>query len=301
METRRALLVDAFADEPLSGNPAGVVPDAAGLTEDQMRAVASELGASETAFVRPGDEGEGRGVRYFTPEEEVDLCGHATVATYAALFERGEVDAGTHTAQTAAGDLAVDVGEDGQVWMEQAAAEVESVDVDHADAADALGIDVAALRDVGADLPLARASTGFPVLLVPVNYFEHLRDASPDQGAIADLCERADARGLYAFTFDALDRESTLHARAFAPLAGVPEDPVTGTGAGACGAYVRRHGALDGEFDEIVVEQGHLLDRPGTVRVETDGHDVRVGGRAVTAMDGQLTVPDEDDDDIVVA
>ncbi|WP_226012329.1 PhzF family phenazine biosynthesis protein [Halomicrobium salinisoli] len=301
METRRALLVDAFADEPLSGNPAGVVPDAAGLTEDQMRAVASELGASETAFVRPGDGDESRAVRYFTPEEEVDLCGHATIATYAALSERGAIDPGEHTAQTAAGDLTVEVGEDGQIWMEQAAAEVEAVDLDHTDAADALGIDVAALRDVGADLPLARASTGFPLLLVPVNYFEHLRDADPDLRAIENLCERADVRGLYAFTFDALDRESTLHARMFAPLAGVPEDPVTGTGAGACGAYLRRHGALDGEFDEIVVEQGHLLDRPGTVRVETDGRDVRVGGRAVTAMEGEITVPDEDDDDIVVA
>ncbi len=300
METRQALLVDAFAAEPMAGNPAGVLPDASGLDDDQMRAIAGELGASETAFVLPSESADRR-LRYFTPETEVDLCGHATVAAHAHLFERAIIDDGTHTVETNAGTFEIELTIDGTVWMEQADAEVRRADVSHEEAADALGVDVASLRDVGADVPISRVSTGLPFLAVPINYFQHLSGADPDMAAVEALCERADCEGLYAFTFDTLDGESTVHARAFVPLAGVPEDPVTGTAAGALAAALRRHGVLDGEFDEIVVEQGHFLDRPGTVRVETDGDEVRVGGRAVSTFDGDLVVPESDDDDIVEA
>jgi len=298
METRQALLVDAFTDEPMAGNPAGIVPDAAGLDDEQLRKIASELGASETAFVLADDEADRR-LRYFTPEREIDLCGHATVAAHAYLFERDIVDAGTHSLATAAGTFEIEIDDDGTVWMEQATADVRPADTNYDEVADALGVDPATLRDVGADFPLSVASTGVPFLLAPVNYFEHLRDADPDMLAIQSLCESVDAEGLYAFTFDTLDGDSTIHSRAFVPLAGVPEDPVTGTGAGAACAYLRQQNALDGERDELIVEQGHFLDRPGQVRVVTDGHDVRVGGRAVTTLDGTLTVPESEDDDII--
>jgi len=298
MDTRKALLVDAFADEPMAGNPAGVLPDASDLSEDQMQAIAGELGASETAFVVPSEDADRR-LRYFTPEREVDLCGHATIAAHAYLFERAVIDDGTHTLETAAGTFDVELTIDGTVWMEQANAELGRVDVDEQEAADALGVDVASLRDVGADVPIGKVSTGMPFLMVPINYFEHLSNADPDMTAIEELCERADCEGLYAFTFDTRDMDSTVHARAFVPLAGIPEDPVTGTAAGALGAYLRRHNAMDGEFDEILVEQGHFLDRPGTVRVESDGDEVRVGGRAVTTFDGDLVIPDDDEDEII--
>lgn len=298
METRQALLVDAFTDEPMAGNPAGVLPDASGLAEDQMQAIAAELGASETAFVIPSEDADRR-IRYFTPSTEVDLCGHATVAAHAYMFDRAMIDDGTHTLETDAGTFEIELTIDGTVWMEQADAEIRRADVSHEDAADALGVDVASLRDVGADVPISRTSTGVPFLVVPINYFEHLSNANPDMRAIEDLCERADCEGLYAFTFDTLDGDSTVHARGFAPLAGIGEDPVTGTAAGALGAYLRRHGVLDGEFDEIVLEQGHFLDRPGTVRVETDGDEVRVGGQAVTTFDGDLVIPEADDDEII--
>jgi len=106
--------------------------------------------------------------------------------------------------------------------------------------------------------------------------------------------------GLYAFTFDTIDGESTLHGRGFAPSRSVEEDLVTGTAAGACAAHVRREGALDDTIEQVVVEQGHFLDRPGTVKVDTDGLEAWVGGRAVTTMDGSITVPDADEDDDII-
>jgi PhzF family phenazine biosynthesis protein len=300
MDTRRTLLVDAFTDEPLSGNPAGLVPDAEGLSEEAMQAVADELNASETAFLLPSDEADRR-IRYFTPTQEVDLCGHATVAAHAWLAEDGRIDDGTHTLETNVGVLDIEI-EDGTVWMTQDVADVNRVDLDYKRVAAALGVDPAALTDIGADMPLATASTGLGFLVVPVNFLEALSGMDPDMGAIADLTEEFDVTGVYAFTFDALDRDATLHGRMFAPAAGVDEDPVTGTASGAVGAYLREYRAFDGEFpDEMVFEQGHFLDRPGRVRVRVQSDPVAVGGRAVTALDGSLVVPEFEDDDIIEA
>ena len=299
MQTRRALLVDAFATEPLSGNAAGVVPDG-DLDKSQMRAVARELAVSETAFVLPSEDADRR-LRFFTPTREVGLCGHATVAAHAHLHEEGVLDAGTHTVETSVGVLDVEIEEDGTVWMTQESPTVETVDLDYDRAGEALGINPAALRDVGADLPAAVASTGLPYLVVPVNFLERLGGAAPDFAAVEALADEYDAAGVYAFTFDALAADSTLHGRMFAPGLGVPEDPVTGTASGACGAYLRAVDAFEGDLpDEMTFEQGHFVDRPGRVRVRV-GDEVRVGGRAVTALDGSLAVPPAADDDIVEA
>lgn len=299
MHERRVLQVDAFTDEPLSGNAAGVVPDADGLADEQMQSIARELAVSETAFLLPSDDADRR-VRYFTPTQEVDLCGHATIASHAHLFEAGEIDAGTHTLETSVGVLDIEVTEDGTVWMTGADPEVRRVDVEYDRVGEALGIDPAALRDVGADLPLAVASTGLSFLAVPVNFLSNLGGADPDMNAVERLCEAVDAVGIYAFTFDALNLDSTLHGRMFAPLAGVPEDPVTGTASGAVGAYLREMGAFDTFPEEMVFEQGHFVDRPGYVRVAATD-EVRVGGPAATAVDGTLRVPDVEEDDILSA
>ncbi|WP_137283678.1 PhzF family phenazine biosynthesis protein [Halorussus salinisoli] len=299
METRRALQVDAFADEPFAGNAAGVVPNADDLTEAQMQAIATELAVSETAFFRSSDEADRR-VRYFTPTTEVDLCGHATIASHAHLLEDGVIDPGTHSLETNVGVLDIEVDEDGTVWMTQDAPEIREVDLDYERVADALGIDHAALEDVGADFPLAVASTGLPFLVVPVNFLEHVSAMDPDHRKIEDLSDEVGATGIYAFSFDTLEADSTLHGRMFAPAAGVPEDPVTGTASGATGAYLREVEAFDGDFpNEMTFEQGHFVDRPGYVRVRVD-EQVRVGGQAATALDGELRAPAvEDGDDII--
>jgi PhzF family phenazine biosynthesis protein len=180
--------------------------------------------------------------------------------------------------------------------MTQNDPEIREVDVDYDRLGAALGIDPAAMRDVGADLPVAYASTGLPFLVVPVNFLEHVGSADPDMGAVAELGEAFDVAGVYVFTFDTLDADSTLHARMFAPGAGVPEDPVTGTASGAAGAYLDRFGAID--VAEMRFEQGHFLDRGGVVHVRI-GESVRVGGDAVVSLDGRLLVPAAPEDDIL--
>ena len=300
METRRTLLVDAFTDEPLAGNAAGLVPDADGLTDEQMAAIARELNASETAFLCPSSTADRR-IRYYTPTGEIDLCGHATVAAGAWLADERGISDGEHTIETGVGVIDIEL-DGGTVRMRQEVAGVAEVDPGYDRIASALGIDPATLADVGADLPVATASTGLGYLVVPVNFLAALSGAEPDFGAIEALTDEFDATGLYAFTFDTLEGDSTLHGRMFAPAVGIDEDPVTGTASGAVGAYLREIEAFDGELpEEMVFEQGHFVDRPGRVRVRARTDPIEVGGRAVTALDGTIAVPELGDDGIIEA
>ena len=289
-------IVDAFTDEPLAGNAAGVVPDGDGLADGQMQRIARELNASETAFLLTTGAADRR-VRYFTPTTEVDLCGHATIGSHALLAEEGDIETGTHTLETNAGVIEVAVEPDGTVWMTQNQPEVRDAVVDPARVGEAIGIDPAHFVE---ELPIARASTGLPFLVVPVTYLSRLGDATPDSDAIAALTEELSVTGIYAFTFDTLTADATVHARMWAPGAGVPEDPVTGTASGAAGAYLRYAGAFDAMPEEMRFEQGHFVDRPGEVRVRV-GESVRVGGRATVSLSGNLRVPEPDEDDIIEA
>ncbi|MFP9192062.1 PhzF family phenazine biosynthesis protein [Natronosalvus vescus] len=302
METRRVLQVDAFTDEPLTGNAAGVVPDGAGLSAEQMQAIAREVAVSETAFLSPsGSDEADRRIRYFTPTQEVDLCGHATIASFGHLHEEGIVETGTSRLETNVGVLEIEVESDGTVWMTQDVPTIREVDLGYGEVADALGVDRAALEGASADLPLAVSSTGLPFLVVPITYLSDVGSAEPNMTAIESLTDGIDATGIYLFTFDALEADSTLHGRMFAPGAGVPEDPVTGTASGAVGAYLDRFDAFDPLPEELGLEQGHYVDRPGSVRVRVRDSVVQVGGRAVTALDGSIVVPDAADDDILEA
>jgi PhzF family phenazine biosynthesis protein len=329
----RALLVDAFADDPLAGTGVGVVPDAADLGDGRMAALARELSAGLTAFVSPaGDADADRRLRVFGPAGEREPRPDATVAAHAHLSVAGRLDAGEHAVATTAGVRTVEVTAEGAVWTAPRTATVAPVDLDYERAAGALGVDPAALRDVGADLAPAVADAGSPVLVVPVNFFERLAAARPDPDAVEALATAHDAAGVFAFTFDALAADSTLHGRYFA---GGDEPPVTGRPSAAAGAYLHASGAFDDPPGELRVERGHFTDRPATVRVsvdpapcdgpedagdgvdETDGGSddddddgdaneratwrVRVGGTAVTALDGRVRLPPDEDDDIIEA
>ena len=305
--TIRILQVDAFTDEPLTGNPAGVVPEGDGLSRSQMQSIAREMSLSETAFLLESEVADWR-IRYFTPAREVDLCGHATIGSFTHLYGAGAVDGtagepdGTAgelaTLETNVGILEIEIDSDGTVWMAQDAPTITEVTIDFGRLANALGIDRSALETMNGNLPLAVSSTGLPFLIVPVTYLSTLGDADPSMTDVEAITDEVGAIGIYAFTFDTLDGESTLHGRAFVPAAGVDEDPVTGTASGAVGAYLEQFGALEPFPDELRLEQGHFLDRPGVVRVRLDG-GVRVGGRGVTVLDGKIVVPPDENDEIL--
>jgi len=282
----RVLHYDAFAPRPGMGNPAGVVLDADGLSDAAMQAIARAVGFNETAFVLPSTRADLR-LRYFTPGHEVDLCGHATVASFVALHEHGRLPgAGSPrrlTLETGAGRLpvTVDLGSPGQpvVIMAQAPARFESFEGDRLALARMLGIEPDELR---ADLPILYGSTGLWTLVVPVQGLGAIRRMKPRTADFPSVLTLMPGASIHPFCVETIDPAAHLHGRHFSsPRSGTVEDPVTGTASGVLGAY--RWEFIDGEAPSpLVIEQGQELGRDGRVRVWVERRDgrchVRVGG-----------------------
>ncbi len=308
--------VDAFTGTPYGGNPAGVVTDARGLTEEQMQRVAGEMNLSETAFVTPSpDDAADFNVRFFTPKNEVDLCGHATIATFFTLAEEGRIrpipgEASAVVKQrTKAGILAVEVeyanGAPDRVMMTQALPQFRTTVVDRKQIAATLGLSEEAVR---ADWSMQLAYTGLWHLMVPVTSAQAVDTAQPN---LAKLAELNSLEGVHTTHLIAPseDHGSLVYTRDFAPAVGIPEDPATGTGSGAMGAYLMRHGLLrrlnaaeqqwryDGQRHSarFVSLQGYAINRPSQITIEITSDQgipvqVKVGGRAICMLDGTMRV-----------
>lgn len=293
--------VDAFTVRPFTGNPAGVVLGADGMTDAQMLAVARELNNSETAFVldADGDDHDVR-VRFFTPMTEVPTCGHATVAAHFARAVEYGLPSGSLVQKTGGGLLQrVEIHRtaDGvQIGMDQGVAsfgpELSGVQVDRL--LRALGADAADLADGG---PVQVVSTGHSKVLVELRERTILDGLRPDPAALTALSHEVGSNGFFVFTRSTGDPTLLTCARMFAPAIGIAEDPVTGNGHGPLGAYLVRHGiapATDGRLTFTGL-QGAAMGRRGTVRVfveEQHGGAVQVSisGDAATAFRAQLHV-----------
>lgn len=275
--------VDAFTAMPLEGNPAGVVTAAEGLSGEEMQRIAREMNCSETAFVLRSKRGDFR-LRYFTPAVEVDLCGHATIATLHALREEGRA-AGAMRVETNVGLLAMEAAADGMCWMQQAQPAFRPFAEDPDEIAALLGLRPVDLEPEGG---IGIAYTGLWDLLVAVRDLSALQGAHPDPGALAEHNRRHGITSTHLYCRETMLPGSTLHTRDFSPAAGVAEDPHTGTANGALGAYLVAEGRL--APGHHVFEQGWTVGRPGQIHVEVSpgGKGVRVGGEAVTVIVGSI-------------
>ncbi|WP_370616867.1 PhzF family phenazine biosynthesis protein [Mumia sp. Pv 4-285] len=269
----------AFSDDPAGGNPAGVVLDAAGLTDREMLATAAEVGYSETAFLVPRD-GEARtyDVRYFAPEAEVAFCGHATVASGVALAEH--VGPGPLTFRTPAGTIEVDtVEQDGRLWATLTSVEPEIVPADVTLVAEVLAALGWTRDDLDPRYPLSCANAGVWHLVLVTRTRERLATLSYDFDRLRDLMQRAHLTTLQLVW---PDHYGTYQSRNPFPVGGVVEDPATGAAAAAFGAYLAHHGlvAPDAAFS---IEQGVDMGRPSLIHValSADTPRVRVSGKAV--------------------
>jgi trans-2,3-dihydro-3-hydroxyanthranilate isomerase len=286
--------VDAFTTVPFGGNPAAVVIDAEGLTEEEMQRIAQEMNLSEMAFVTSSERADFR-VRFFTPIQEIDLAGHPTIATFHALVEEGLIAAHdglvTVTQELNVGVLSVEIeieaGVAKRVIMTQQKPLFASAYA-ASSWAEALGIDIAEILE---GYPLQIVSTGTPQLMIPVKSLTTLRLLRPDFEAMAALTEQGDFSSVHVFTLETFSEEADVHARHFAPSAGVREDPVSGSASGGMAAYLVYYGLVD--KSSLVAEQGHLIGRPGLVYIdlEKEGDEittVKVGGSAVTVLNGEI-------------
>lgn len=294
--------LDVFTDTPLAGNPLAVFPDPGELEPEQMQAIAREMNLSETTFVLPSSRATKR-VRFFTPTAEIPLAGHATIGTWWMLTELGVLDIPRDgicrvTQETDSGVLPVDIhmsrGKPTEVVMVQPLPAFEETTIDTESLSRALG---AATDLVGEPAPQV-VSTGLPQLMIPIRSLDLLKAlSSGGAGArLAEMLREVGSDCAMCFTMETVRPDATVHCRMFAPGLGVPEDPGTGSAAGALGSYLVWHGITrphDG-VATIVVEQGVEIGRPSLIHVEIavgnggEITEVRVGGRAVTVIHGEV-------------
>ncbi|MFF3445002.1 PhzF family phenazine biosynthesis protein [Streptosporangium sp. NPDC002721] len=275
--TVEILRYTAFTHDPEGGNPAGIVLDAAGLSDAEMLAVAAEVGYSETAFVTErDDERRAFRVRYFAPSAEVAFCGHATIATSVVLAER--LGTGRLTFDTNAGEIVIDT----EIADDALRATLTSVPTRSRPVAeDALDEALEALgwsRDeLDPAFPPHVAFGGVEHLVLAASSRERLSGLDYDYERLKALMTREGWTTVNLFWRESDER---FHARNPFPVGGVVEDPATGAAAAAFGGYLRVLGNGSSEFTVI---QGVDMGRPSTLKVSIASPDgrSRVSGGAV--------------------
>lgn len=290
-------LVDAFATAPFGGNAAGVVPLNEPLTEREMQQIARELNQSETAFLLNSEnEGADFRVRYFTPTEEINFCGHATVGSaWVVAKELGWLHRTEQVVfETNIGLVPVRFDTKGteliSVTMTQVAPRVREVSLAAADIARLVGIKE---TDLDVRFPLRLAYTGNWHLLIPVKTRSAIDQARPVLGELAEMNRALGISTTHLFSFDTGDEACDLYTRDFCPAIGIPEDPVTGAANGALAGYLILEQILPADqTHQLKIAQGHAIGRPGILHVTispgTDGPLIQVGGSAYISVVGTL-------------
>jgi len=273
--TAAILRYSAFTTDPQGGNPAGVVLDARGLSDDAMQRIAADLGYSETAFLLPRADGE-LDVRYFSPLAEVSFCGHATIAAMVAYArEHGPGDVVLHTQ---AGRVRVTINETFAATLTSVAPRVDVLDA--ADLDRLLTILGWSRDELDTTLAPAVAYAGAWHPVIAAASRARLADLHYDFDALSALMA---ARGWTTVNLVWREDAHTLHARNPFPPGGVVEDPATGAAAAALGAYLATQGELP-PTRRFRILQGHDIGRPSLLQVDVPvdvGAGVRVSGTAV--------------------
>ena len=253
-----AHVVNGFVADGEGGNPAGVVIDADGLSEDQMLEVSTKIGLSETAFVSSSDEAGFR-LDFFTPNRRIAHCGHATIAAFSYLAQTGRVDQGETSKMTVDG-LRKIIIRDEQAFMEQTTPTYQS--------SDGWGSSGVVLQDVLSSLGLCTddlivgfepmlVNTGNSFIVTPIKSEAILASIVPDQDAINQISEKLDLIGYYPFVMSPDGANTAATTRMFAPRYAIPEESATGMAAGPLACYL--HDVMDIRASHLKIAQGHFM------------------------------------------
>lgn len=299
MKTINVFHYDAFTNKPNMGNPAGIVLEADGLTEEDMQRIAEKVGFNETSFVLSSEVADIR-MRYFTPGFEMDLCGHGTVGTIYALRERGLLEEKTNlTIETKAGILPIQIGanENGETFikMRQAAPQFKGFTGSKEELAHSIGLEV---TDLDANVPIVYGSTGNWTVIVPIKNLDACERMKPKNEAFPSVLKEIPKASIHPVCLETYDEQVQMHGRHFSSAyAGTIEDPVTGTASGVMGAYYATY--LEKDFDhelELIIEQGQEINKDGRVTVyvtkdvENEKLQIDIAGTAVYVKEFEVSI-----------
>jgi trans-2,3-dihydro-3-hydroxyanthranilate isomerase len=297
--------VDVFTQTPLAGNPLAIFPDARGLNDAEMQALAREMNLSETTFILPRDAAtearEGKKVRIFTVEAELPFAGHPTLGTalYLYALESNQRKPAEIALDLKAGkipvrftaDSANAVGDrvDGRVFGEMRQRDPEfGTPLSRDDVARVIGI---AVDEIPSDWPIQPVSTGLTFTIVPFRNRQTLSDLKFSYSQAAEFLKKTGANFFYFLCPER--REGQLEARARMFFYG-GEDPATGSAAGCAASWMVQHGVAHSD-EQVVIRQGVECRRPSEMHVcaTREGErvtNVRVGGYAVEILRGTVVL-----------
>ncbi|MDO5717256.1 MAG: PhzF family phenazine biosynthesis protein [Tissierellia bacterium] len=287
-------LVSAFSNKPFMGNATGVVIDSGNLSDDEMQNIAKDINQSEIVFVRKLDTGR-YNTRFFTPHQEIKLCGHATIATFYALAEKEYIiplESGVNEIiqHTKTGKVRVALEyEDYRIKQVYMYLDVkrEEYSIKDQEILEALGLRE---EDIGLSMCGARPqkiSTGLSDIVVPVKNRDILAKINLKEDLAYRLSEKEDIISLHAFT---TEDGKNIRQRTFSPRIHVREETGSGTSTAATMYYLYTNDCI--RSLEIQSVQGDLLNRPSivTANYNEEKKRVRVGGRAYVFMNGVLNI-----------
>lgn len=270
--------IDVFTAVPLMGNPVAVVFDAGALTPEQMARIANWTNFSETTFVT-GVESDAYDLRIFTPRGELPFAGHPSVGTAYALRSRGRFEPGIArvTQRCEAGPIAVRFDGD-STFVRVPEPRVSEASTASAEVAAALGI-------ASVSKPV-RVNVGPVWIVARIESLDELRALTPDGAQVARVSTELRATGITVYSVDG----PRVEVRSFAPVEGVAEDPVCGSGNASVAAHLRYSGALDILGKRYQARQGAALGRDGRVEVAVEDDGIWIGGACTEVIRGELAL-----------
>jgi trans-2,3-dihydro-3-hydroxyanthranilate isomerase len=295
--------VDVFTQKPLAGNPLAIFPDARGLNDGEMQALAREMNLSETTFIFPRDAAtearQGKKVRIFTVEAELPFAGHPTLGTALYLYAFNQKKPAEIILDLKAGKIPVrlttnseNAGRervDGQVFGEMRQRDPEfGTPLSREDVAQVIGVPV---DEIPSEWPIQPVSTGLTFMIVP---FRNRQTLSDLRFSYIQAAEFLKSTGANFFYFLCPERpEGRLEARARMFFYG-GEDPATGSAAGCAASWMVKHAVAHSD-EQVVIYQGVECGRPSEMYVRAKREresvtDVRVGGYAVEILRGTVSL-----------
>ena len=292
--------IDSFTKEKFMGNPAGVIINADGLKDDEMKNIARELNNSETAFIFSSNSNEyDVHVRFFTPKNEVPICGHATIAAHYARAIENNLSTSRIYQKTGAGILPVDIineNNDYKIVMTQGKIEFGNIieGENKIKLLEALNIKD---TDLNEKCKIQIVSTGHSKVMIGIKSIEILNNLKPDYNKLSKLSEIINCNGYYIFTMDSEENDILIHGRMFAPAIGINEDPVTGNANGPLGAYLVHYNLVkhNNSIFKFKAKQGEDINRAGIIEIEVtikdnEPSEVKVSGNAVIVFKSELVL-----------
>ena len=279
--------IDAFTTKSFEGNPAGVT-FGDDLTESEMQKIAKEMNLAETAFLSKSQNAD-YNLRWFTPAVEVELCGHATIASLHFLTEKKLLENNTNIKFETRSGILNCKAEDGFYFMQIPVFSMKEFEGNKEEVMNALNINKQSLEN-----SISFIIVGNGYLYIYVKDLSTLHNIQPDFKALKNITKtKNEFNCVVVFTLETVDKESFAHSRFFAPYYGIDEDPVTGSANGPFLLVLKKLNLIKNPGNEItlIFEQGDVMGRRGRVKVRFNqtSNELYISGQAVTVLKGVLT------------